>query len=758
MPDIFDEINPGGAAVAEPPAHTAPDIFDRINPTNGGPDIFDRINPPRVAAAPSPQASPSPAPDIFDRINPQPSGQTGVIPGARSGDMVDIAGVEPPPADPGMHPIDAAKQLGHDFGNALDATGARMVRSGEGLSTVQTPIDSEYWGMGTPEGNKAHTRKVEQSAGAQDALAKSAAASEAQIQNPVVKAVAPFAPYLAYGAVPGAGEAMMAQHMAGESQADVSAMKRAQGQTPEQAAKSAEPYAAAAGAAGLIIPKVAGGPEFSRSAASRLVSGGAVMGGFDLESQVARKVASGQPLSSEEMRNAIATGVITGGVHEAIGAVTGKPAAEPAPKDIFDRINPQPAVVAPEPARTNATQSAEATPQAATDTAAPAPASAFDAYTAKTKADPQVLRDYLQQRIHANDGQFHIFGDTNEPQSMEKWAAVQDLARSQGYEIGEPINNRDGTISGSLEEAPPQRASGGDIFDRINPDGSLPSEPAPSRPPTAQASISDDDLVSAAPREPAATATEMKPDNVAPEAIPPEPAQPDEVVTSARKAMMAKDREALGLAGLNSPDRRTWQQVHDQAHDEGIPDRAMDVAREVQEKGRAMSDVETAGIVQHAAKLKNDHATLMDDIGKLSDPADIKLKSAEAERVQQDFDYLTQAIRTSGTEKGRALASQKLTLNKDYQLVSVLNRAKAMKGDDLAAPDKTRFEALSKQIDQHTARIAELEGKLGEQQASDALRSSRAKKYSKMTEQQRTAELRDKYTKLNELLRAGCNN
>lgn len=205
--------------------------------------------------------------------------------------------------------------------------------------------------------------------------------------------------------------------------------------------------------------------------------------------------------------------------------------------------------------------------------------------------------------------------------------------------------------------------------------------------------------------------------------------------TSARKVQMAGDREAMGLSGLDSPARRSWQTALDTAQAQGVPDRAMRIAAEVNETPRSLSDVETAGLVVHATKLKSEHAALTEEIGKATDPADIQTKAAEANRIEQEFDTLSQALRSSGTEKGRALASQKLTLNSDYQLVTVLNRAKTAKGGDLKPAERAQFDTLTKRLEETTTKLAEVEKQSEQQRVSHeaALREARAQASHKKT-------------------------
>lgn len=219
-------------------------------------------------------------------------------------------------------------------------------------------------------------------------------------------------------------------------------------------------------------------------------------------------------------------------------------------------------------------------------------------------------------------------------------------------------------------------------------------------------------------------------------------------LTSARKEWTAKDREDLGVNELPSPERHSWESALGEAKSKGIPDRAMDLAAEVQAKPRSLSDTETAGMVVHAARLKNQHTEAMDAVGKSTDPAEIKLRSAEALRVEQDFDQLTEALRTSGTEKGRALASQKLTINKDYKLVSVLNRAKAAKGEALTPGERGQVETLTKQLAASDAKVTELQNKINEYSAEQSIKRAKIART--------PVDIVAKTARLKELLKAGC--
>lgn len=225
-------------------------------------------------------------------------------------------------------------------------------------------------------------------------------------------------------------------------------------------------------------------------------------------------------------------------------------------------------------------------------------------------------------------------------------------------------------------------------------------------------------------------------------------------ITSARKSMTEADREAMGLDTLDSPVRRSWEKALDDARAEGIPERASRIAAEVNAKPRSLSDTETAGLVDRATALKNEHAALHEQIGKATDSAEIATKAAEARRIEEEFDTLTAALRKSGTEKGRALASQKLTLDQDFSLVAVKNRAKAAKGKALSEAESARLSSLTKELESTTKRVAELEQQMREQTAERAVR--RHASHRKMAPEAREAEFGALLGRTRELLKKGC--
>jgi hypothetical protein len=232
---------------------------------------------------------------------------------------------------------------------------------------------------------------------------------------------------------------------------------------------------------------------------------------------------------------------------------------------------------------------------------------------------------------------------------------------------------------------------------------------------------------------------------------------PEKPTTSARQAQIDEDRESLGLKEINSPTRRGWNQALKQAKSQNIPARATAIADEVNTTPRALSDVETAGMTMKMSELKSAHKQLTHDIEKAKDPADIQSLGAQIARIEQQFDNLSEAVRTSGTEKGRALAAQKLTIAEDMSLVSVLNRAKANKRADLTPKERAQFRKTIKNLEQRITAIEEARAKEALTIARGQLRRG-TKRFTTLSKTQRTASSKALGTDVKSLLEQGCNN
>ena len=179
-------------------------------------------------------------------------------------------------------------------------------------------------------------------------------------------------------------------------------------------------------------------------------------------------------------------------------------------------------------------------------------------------------------------------------------------------------------------------------------------------------------------------------------------------ITSARKEMFKADRAELDLPELPPAERRGWQETLDRAKEKGTQNAGI-LADEVLAKPRALNDTETAQLVLRAQEIKNEHSRVMREIGESTNPSEIQSKRAQSEALESEFDRLTRATKASGTEKGRALASQKLTINQDFDLVSLVQRMKAAKGRELRPDERARYEQMASEHAELTRKLADVE-------------------------------------------------
>lgn len=234
-----------------------------------------------------------------------------------------------------------------------------------------------------------------------------------------------------------------------------------------------------------------------------------------------------------------------------------------------------------------------------------------------------------------------------------------------------------------------------------------------------------------APVQPKPVRTSTQPD--IPTARPAQAAD-DVPATSARKAMVADDRAAMGLDELDDAVRKSFGESLDNARTKGYDGAwATREAEAVTAKPRALNDEETAGMVDAMARLKNDHKALLKQAENATDPAELSRINEGLKGIENQFDSISTAVRKSGTEKGRALASQKITLNEDFDLISVRSRARANKGGELTAKEDAeltkRVKELEDEITSQTSQIKDLTEKLVK--AQEVRTATRATGFSK---------------------------
>ena len=139
-----------------------------------------------------------------------------------------------------------------------------------------------------------------------------------------------------------------------------------------------------------------------------------------------------------------------------------------------------------------------------------------------------------------------------------------------------------------------------------------------------------------------------------------------------------------------------------------------------------------------------------------ADDVEMQSLSTQAEAIENEFEILSRAIHISGTEKGRALAAQKLTLDSDYDLISIRTRAKAKKGKALTAKESQKLTEVTQNLETANEKIEQLQRQINEMAAKRAIKERGVKRYSRMSLEQKDTELHQDIERLNELIKEGC--
>jgi len=227
-------------------------------------------------------------------------------------------------------------------------------------------------------------------------------------------------------------------------------------------------------------------------------------------------------------------------------------------------------------------------------------------------------------------------------------------------------------------------------------------------------------------------------------------------LTSARQEDVQADREALGLDGVASAERKEWQVEMQRAIEERVPDYAEDIASEIIANPRPLTSTETAGMVVRAAQLKAEHKAQIQRMNEATSEEDIRSLSTVIDRIQNKFDTISEALIKSGTEKGRALASQKLTINQDFDIVSLKSMAKARKGKPLTAKENKSLEQMAKDLVIANVKNEALQKRINELVAKQFVKEGSVRRYSRMNKAERNVELESLVARTKQLLEEGC--
>lgn len=229
-----------------------------------------------------------------------------------------------------------------------------------------------------------------------------------------------------------------------------------------------------------------------------------------------------------------------------------------------------------------------------------------------------------------------------------------------------------------------------------------------------------------------------------------------EVIQSSRQDDIKAARELIGLDKIASKDRKDFQQMINEGVSQGVPDKALNIANEVLKTDRILTDAEIGGFSAQMIKLRTEYNKLMRERAKLKNEHEINSLTVEMDRIQSEFDTISEANDKSGTEAARSLVARKITLNEAWDIVSVKYAARKAKGDALTKKEIAEFEKLVKELEEKDTAIDELEAKMKIMQATRVLREGKIVRYRGMSKTQKATELTDLITKTKELMKQGC--
>jgi hypothetical protein len=202
--------------------------------------------------------------------------------------------------------------------------------------------------------------------------------------------------------------------------------------------------------------------------------------------------------------------------------------------------------------------------------------------------------------------------------------------------------------------------------------------------------------------------------------------------SSLRQVDIRADRAMLGLDVVPSEERKSHLQALQMAKDEGYVENADENARRVLSGGAPLNRLEAAGALVRKAQINAEYRVKKQLLAKATEPAAISSLGVEIERLTQRFDDVTMAIDKSASEAARRLNMQKLTIDDDYNYLSVITRAKAKRGKELTLEQTTKIQKLTDSLEQAQRDIERLQNEVAELMARAFLKTGGVKKYKNM--------------------------
>jgi len=190
-----------------------------------------------------------------------------------------------------------------------------------------------------------------------------------------------------------------------------------------------------------------------------------------------------------------------------------------------------------------------------------------------------------------------------------------------------------------------------------------------------------------------------------------------------KHAKTAELRERHNLPPYERGPASTAEAMEQQSIDEKVPERALDIAAELIENPRQLTDIETIGFNLKLVELENAYDAATANIQSLGDKAQPS-HFAMLDRIEGEIELLVRASDPAGTMWGRAGFARRLTIDRHKSFVTVKAEAKTKKGDSESLTDKEEsgLKKVYEKHDRNRKRLAALEAKEKKKQHREVAR------------------------------------
>jgi hypothetical protein len=198
-------------------------------------------------------------------------------------------------------------------------------------------------------------------------------------------------------------------------------------------------------------------------------------------------------------------------------------------------------------------------------------------------------------------------------------------------------------------------------------------------------------------------------------------------ITGTANAVTEAERAERGLAPV---EKQAYAAMGDsylrgrEAVEQGRVD-PRSLAQLVADNPRPLTSDEVGALGFDRARLKAEHRETLKAVSDAVDRGDgmaVAEGRVRLERVEKDLDSNDQALQKGGREQSAAFNARKMIVRDDYDLDTLVRRAKAAKGSDLTPAERGQFEELSRRLEEAERKVAERDEQLSKAQAERAAR------------------------------------